>query len=174
MLVLFLQFVFMRHAQKAMLIIGHFLVPQTLTFKTRLSAKPFLCKWVLFVRGFISMTWGKLEMTYLWNNFAASSNEAVNSSKRNRWRDSDGFWKLWVTFKKFWWWRISLCKTLLSYPATFLVYHTKLMAWSGTNPLYKRNNKQVCVCTHFRLTFGLLKSSFVLLDFFQSPVQPTK
>ena len=56
--------------------------------------------------------------------------------------------KLWVTFKKFWWWRIFLCKTLLSYPATFLVYHTKLMAWSGTNPLYKRNiSRAVSVLT---------------------------
>ena len=31
--------------------IDHFQVTKTLTFKTRLSAKPFLCKWVLFAWG---------------------------------------------------------------------------------------------------------------------------
>ena len=34
--------------RKASYIIGHFRVPKTLTFKMRLSAQPFLWKWVLF------------------------------------------------------------------------------------------------------------------------------
>ena len=41
-----------------------------------------------------------------------------------------------------------VCETLLSYPATFLVYPTKSMAWSGRDPLYKRNiSRAVSVLT---------------------------
>ena len=36
----------------------------------------------------------------LWNNFAASSNVAVNNCKRHWWMDPDGFPKTWCNFQE--------------------------------------------------------------------------
>jgi len=48
--------------------IGHFRVPKTLTFKMRLGAQPFLCKWVLFAWEWKMISISKAEhLPSFWN-----------------------------------------------------------------------------------------------------------